>query len=102
MAEPPRNDPAVVLAEKVSCGGGTYKPFAQMTHADVDSRAAELTAASEVPAMAARTGPVASAWRGLAEQMKRDEAATVGDLDPVSVAERAERLWIIPPGGSLL
>lgn len=100
--EPGPDDSAAILAERVSCGGGTYKPFSEMTLADVSSRAEELTAASQVPAMAQRTGPVASAWRGLAEQMKREDAATVGDLEPADVAGRAERLWIVPPGGSLL
>lgn len=102
MSERVPIDPEAILAERVSCGGGAYKPFAEMTLADVERRAEELTAASQVPAMAQRTGPVASAWRGLAEQMKREGAAAVGDLDATDVAGRAERLWIVPPGGSLL
>lgn len=102
MPEREAIDPAAILAEKVSCGSRSYKPFAQMTLADVEARALELTAAAEVPAMAARMAPVASAWRGLSEQMKREDAAEVGELDHADVARRAERLWIVPPGGSLL
>jgi hypothetical protein len=34
--------------------------------------------------------------------MDEAQAATVADLDPDAVAERAERLWVVPPGGSLL
>ena len=45
---------------------------------------------------------MAGAWRGLAEQMERDGAATVAEIDQDGIAERAERLRIVPPGGSLL
>lgn len=90
-----------ILAEQVSCEGG-YKPFGEMTLADVEARAAELKAAAEVGAMALRMAPVASAWRGLTEQMKREQVGVVRELDESGLAERAERLWVIPPGGSLL
>ena len=90
-----------VLAEPVSCGGA-YKPFGEMTLPEVEARAAELGRAAEVPAMAQRTAPVAAAWRGLAEEMARRGATSVSELDHGTVAERAERLWVIPPGGSLL
>jgi hypothetical protein len=29
-------------------------------------------------------------------------AATVADLDPARAEEFARRLWVVPPGGSLL
>ena len=29
-------------------------------------------------------------------------AATVADLDPGTAADFAARLWVVPPGGSLL
>jgi hypothetical protein len=29
-------------------------------------------------------------------------AGTIGELDPAAVAEFAPRLWVVPPGGSLL
>jgi hypothetical protein len=90
-----------VLAERVACADG-YKPFGEMTLADVEARAAELQAAAEVAAMASRVAPVASAWRGLAEEMNRDGAEVVSQLDRARVVERVERLRIVPPGGSLL
>jgi hypothetical protein len=34
--------------------------------------------------------------------MEHVEARTVGELRLDAVVERAEKLWIIPPGGSLL
>jgi hypothetical protein len=34
--------------------------------------------------------------------MEQANAATVSDLDPDAVAQRAEKLWVVPPGGSLL
>jgi hypothetical protein len=42
------------------------------------------------------------AWGELARHMESSEAHTVGELEPAAVAERAEALWIVPPGGSLL
>lgn len=89
-----------VLAEPVHTGG-RYKPFAEMTVAEVEARAAELAAAAEVPAMQ-RVAAVASVWRGLAAAMRRRGVETVGDLDRDELGPRADRLWVIPPGGSLL
>lgn len=34
--------------------------------------------------------------------MAEGNAASVGELDPDEVAARAEKLWVVPPGGSLL
>ncbi len=34
--------------------------------------------------------------------MAEAEARTVADLNPEAVAQRAEKLWVVPPGGSLL
>ena len=42
------------------------------------------------------------AWGELARLMDGAQAQTVADLDHAVVAERAERLWVVPPGGSLL
>ncbi|MEA2365619.1 MAG: hypothetical protein QOI32_1131, partial [Thermoleophilaceae bacterium] len=42
------------------------------------------------------------AWVELARFMEEVGAATVADLDREAVAERAEKLWVVPPGGSLL
>jgi hypothetical protein len=46
--------------------------------------------------------PVALAWAELARTMDHEGARTVGELGEATLAERAERLWIVPPGGSLL
>jgi hypothetical protein len=90
------------LAERVSVGEGRYKPFGEMTVGEVAARAAELSASTGLGHGASRIGAVAGAWTGLAKLMEERGAATVADLDPASVAERAERLWVVPPGGSLL
>lgn len=92
---------AAVLAAEVSCAGG-YKPFGEMTAGEVRSRAEELRAAAKVGPMAQRMAPVAGAWRGLAEEMEREGAAKVAELAGEVIAARAERLWVVPPGGSLL
>lgn len=80
-------------------GGG--KPFGELTHAEVAARAAELESAVGF-GPTSRVGPVARAWAELARTMEASGAVTVADLGSSAVAERAEPLWIIPPGGSLL
>jgi hypothetical protein len=42
------------------------------------------------------------AWGELARLMDGAQAQTVAELEPAVVTERAERLWVVPPGGSLL
>ena len=93
-------DPDVVLAEPVF-GGGRTKPFAEMTADEVRARADELRAATGW-GPTARVASVARAWGELARLMEERGAAAVADLDRDEVAERAERLWVVPPGGSLL
>jgi hypothetical protein len=93
-------DPAAVLAERVHAASGT-KPFGEMTLAEVRERADELRAATGW-GPTARVGPVARAWTELARAMEAAGAATVADLKPAVVAELASRLWVVPPGGSLL
>jgi hypothetical protein len=96
----PKPDAGVVLATRVHAGGGS-KPFSELTLEEVKARADELrSAAGWGPT--ARVGPVAMAWGELARLMQAEGAAAVGDLDPAAVAQRAEKLWIVPPGGSLL
>lgn len=90
-----------VLAEQIYAGDA-YKPFAEMTLAEVEARASELRAAAGTGAMAARVGPVASTWEGLAGVMREQPAATVGELDRAALLSRADRLWVVPPGGSFL
>ena len=93
-------DPETVLAEPVFAGGRS-KRFAELTAAEVRSRAEELRAATGWGPMA-RVASVASAWAQLAKLMDESAAATVADLDRDAVADRAEQLWVVPPGGSLL
>ena len=100
MTERAKPDPEAVLAERVY-GGGRSKPFAEMTAGEVRDRAEELKAATGW-GPTAKVGSVARAWSELAQLMESAGAATVADLDPAAVAERAERLWVVPPGGSLL
>ena len=90
-----------ILAEQIYAGDG-YKPFAEMTLAEVEARAAELRAAAGTGAMAARVGPVASTWEGLVSAMREQPAETVAELDRATLLARAERLWVVPPGGSFL
>jgi hypothetical protein len=99
---PPRPppDPKRVLAEQVFAGGRT-KPFAELTVDEVKARAAELKAATGW-GPTAKVGFVAMAWGELARLMEQSQAKTVADLDPDAVAQRAEKLWVVPPGGSLL
>lgn len=89
-----------ILAEQVYAGEG-YKPFAEMTVAEVEARAAELrSAAGFGPTQ--RVASVAAVWEGLAAAMGRESAATVADLEEETLLSRADRLWVIPPGGSFL
>lgn len=89
-----------VLAEQVYTGEA-YKPFAEMTVEEVTARADELGGAAGIAAMQ-RVASVASVWRGLAQAMERAGADTVADLDRAELASRADRLWVVPPGGSFL
>ncbi len=93
-------DAAKVLAEHVFAGGRS-KPFAELTLDEVRGRAEELRAATGW-GPTAKVAPVASAWAELARLMDEAGAPTVAGLDHEAVAQRAERLWVVPPGGSLL
>jgi hypothetical protein len=96
----PPPDPETVLAEHVFAGGRS-KPFAELTAEEVQARAAELKAATGW-GPTAKVASVAMAWGELGRLMQQSNARTVGDLDPDAVAQRAEKLWVVPPGGSLL
>jgi hypothetical protein len=92
--------PDDVLARPVHAGGAD-RCFGELTLADVRAHAAELrSAAGWGPT--ARVATVARAWHELAEDMARAQASTVADLGPRRAGELAERLWVVPPGGSLL
>jgi hypothetical protein len=95
-----RPEPDVVLAEPVFAGGRS-KPFREMTRDEVAARAAELKEATGW-GPTARVAGVARAWGEFARLMQDAGAGTVADMDRNAVAERAEKLWVVPPGGSLL
>ena len=100
MSAPAPLDPSAVLAESVFAGGRS-KPFGELTTTEVRARAAELKAATGW-GPTAKVGSVARAWSELAGLMEEAGAATVADLDPEAISERAQKLWVVPPGGSLL
>jgi hypothetical protein len=92
--------PDGILGERIYAGGRS-KPFGEMTAEEVRARADELrTVTGWGPT--AKVASVAMAWGELARLMQEAGAETVAELDPQAVAERAERLWVVPPGGSLL
>jgi hypothetical protein len=97
---PPNIDPSAVLAEPVFAGGRS-KPFAELTAGEVRARAEELRAATGW-GPTAKVASVALAWSELARLMEDAGAGTVADLDPEVVCTRAQKLWVVPPGGSLL
>jgi hypothetical protein len=80
---------------------GANVPFGELTAEDARTRADELRAAvGWGPTV--RVAPVALAWRELATTMERDTARAVRELDAETLVQLAPRLWIVPPGGSLL
>lgn len=91
---------ATVLERPVYAGDG-YKPFGEFTLRDVQERAAELRQATGW-GPTARVGVVARAWSELAQAMTKAGAQTVADLGLDVAGRFATRLWVLPPGGSLL
>ncbi len=89
-----------VLARTVHAGGAD-RPFGALTVDDVRAHAAELRSAVGW-GPTARIATVAQAWRELADEMAQAGAATVAALGSERAAAVAERLWVVPPGGSLL
>jgi hypothetical protein len=79
----------------------SYKPFGEFSLADVRARASELAAATGW-GPTARVGAVARGWSELARAMASAGAATVADLGADQAAAFAGKLWVVPPGGSLL
>jgi hypothetical protein len=88
------------LARPVHAGGAD-RPFGELTVDDVRAHAAELRAATGW-GPTARVATVARAWRELADEMARAGARTVADLGAERAGALAQRLWVVPPGGSLL
>ena len=89
-----------VLDQSVFSDGRT-KRFGELTAEEVAARAAELRMGGGAGPLT-RVVPVAMAWAELARAMQSAGARTVGDLGEAEATARAERLWVIPPGGSLL
>jgi hypothetical protein len=82
--------------------GDSYRRFGELTAADARSQAAELGSAGSWGPLAKVAG-VALAWRELAAELDRLGAeATVAGLDSETRERFARRLWVVPPGGSLL
>ena len=79
---------------------GEYRPFGQLTADDARALAAQLRGVTG-GGLDARVGPVRAGWLELADRLA-GPGSTVADLDPPEVAKFAERLWITPPGGTLL
>jgi hypothetical protein len=96
-AEP---QPDLILEQTVFIRG-CNRPFGELTLDDVRARADELRAATGW-GPTARVAPVALAWRELMMEMERAAAATVSELALERVVELAPKLWVVPPGGSLL
>jgi hypothetical protein len=88
------------LAELVYAPDGAYKPFGQFTLAEVQARAAELSAAVGVGT--ARVAGVARGWSELGRTMASAGVDRVADLGAAPAGEFARKLWVVPPGGSLL
>jgi hypothetical protein len=91
----------VTILEQPVFSSGQSKPFGDLTREEVAARAAELRSVGGV-GPTTRVVPVAMAWAELARAMERAGANVVRDLSESELANRAERLWIVPPGGSLL
>lgn len=89
-----------ILAESIYAGDA-YKPFREMTVSEVEARAEELAGAAGF-GPTQRVASVAAVWKGLGEAMRRENAATVAELDRETLRSRADRLWVVPPGGSFL
>lgn len=89
-----------VLATPIALGGA-QRAFGSFTGEEVRARADELKAAVGF-GPTVRVAPVARAWRELDMALSRAGAATVGALDAETVLALAPKLWVLPPGGSLL
>src|ERR1700742_4197025 len=82
--------------------GATYREFGGLPAVDARAQAAELAGAGSWGPLAKVAG-VAQAWRELAAELDRlGEGSTVAALDPAIGERFARRLWVEPPGGSLL
>ena len=81
--------------------GGRSKPFGEVTADEVRARADELRAATGW-GPTAKVAAVAMAWGELARLMDGAQATDGRRSRSRRGGQRAERLWVVPPGGSLL
>lgn len=92
------------LTRPVAAPGGRAsgsKPFGEFTVSEVRARATELSSVVGF-GPTARVAGVARGWSELARAMESTGAPTVAALGPERGAEFARKLWVVPPGGSLL
>ncbi|HEX2358840.1 MAG TPA: hypothetical protein VHH72_03385 [Solirubrobacterales bacterium] len=88
-----------LLARQVYVGD-RYKPFGELTAEDARALAAGLRGLSG-GGLEAKVMPVKTGWQELAKLLELS-GSTVADLEPEVVARFAERVWVTPPGGTLL
>lgn len=89
-----------VLEVAVYAGDG-YKPFGEFTLRDVEARADELRQVTGW-GPTAKVGAVARAWSELGRAMTEASAGTIAELGAETAEQYAGRLWVVPPGGTLL
>ena len=89
-----------MLARPVFAGDAERR-FGELSVEEVEAGPPSFAArpGSATAAGSAPSRPPGASWRPL---MRANDAATVADLDGGEVAARAEALWVLPPGGSLL
>jgi hypothetical protein len=97
---PSSSELAGILATTVFIDGAN-RPFGEFTVPQARERADELRSAVGF-GPTVRIAPVARAWRELTMAMERVGAGSVAELEPATVKELAPKLWVVPPGGSLL
>lgn len=91
---------STALASRVAVAGAS-KPFGELTVEEVEAHAAALRAATGF-GHRSRVGAVSAAWREFGRLMRERGARRVTELPPDVIDAYAERLWVVPPGGSLL
>jgi hypothetical protein len=80
--------------------GDAYKSFGEVSAEDARAQAAKLRGITG-GGLDAKVAPVKAGWLELAKLLD-SPGATVSDLDAETVSAFAERVWVIPPGGTLL
>ena len=80
---------------------GANRPFGELTRDDAQFRGAELKAAVGW-GPTAKIAPVAMAWRELSMELASAGVETVAELPRETVLAFAPKLWVVPPGGTLL